>query len=51
MMALPVMKPQLVINHCAREVNMEDLTIESCKNNVCNYLKKMQEMRNKTDSL
>ena len=30
---------------------MEDLTIKSCKNNVCTYLTKMQETRNEIDSL
>ena len=45
------MKPQLVIDHRAKVSKMEDLTIESCKNNVSTYLTKMQEMRNEIDSL
>ena len=46
-MSLQVMKPHLVINYQAKERKIEDLTIESFENNVCTYLTKMQEMRNK----
>ena len=45
------MKPQLVIDHRSQDRKIEDNTIESCKNNFCTYLTKMQEMRNDIDSL
>ena len=51
MMALQVMKPQLVIDHRAKERKMEDLTIASCQDNVRTYLTTMQEMRIEIDSL
>ena len=51
MMALQVMKPQMVIGHQSKERKMEDLTMDSCKNNVHTYLTNMQEMRNEIVSL
>ena len=33
-MALDVMKPQLVIDHRAKERDLESLTLENCSNNV-----------------
>ena len=51
MMALQVMKPQMVIGHQSKERKMEDLTMDSCKNNVHAYLSNMQEMRNEIVSL
>ena len=51
MMSLQVMNPHLVIDHRTKERKIEDLTIELCENNVCTYLMKMQEMRNKIYSL
>ena len=51
MVALQVMNTQLFIYHQSKERNMEDLTIESCENNVCTYLTKMQEMQNEINSL
>ena len=51
MMVLEVMKPQLVIDHGAKERKMEDPTIDLCENNVCTYLTKMQDMQNEIYSL
>ena len=50
-MALQVIKPQLVIDHRAKERKMEDLTIASCQDNVRTYLTRMQEMRIEIDFL
>ena len=50
-MALQIMKPQMVINHQYKERKMDYLTIESCENNFCTYLTKMQDMQKKIDSL
>ena len=41
------MKTQLVINHKPKERNMDNLTIDSCKNNINNYLTKMQRREKK----
>ena len=45
------MKPQLVIDHQAKERKMEDLKIKLCENNVRTYLTKMQDMKKNIDSL
>ena len=50
-MSHQVMNPHLVTNHQDKERKMEDLIIELCKNNVCTYLTKMQDMQNENDSL
>ena len=50
-MALQVINPQLVTYHKAKEREMDDLTIESCKNNVRTYLTNMQELQKYIDSL
>ena len=51
MMALQVIKTQMVINNQSKERKIENMTTESCENNVCTYLTKMQEMWNEIDSL
>ena len=41
-MALDVIKPQLVIDHQAKEIELEDLTLEAFQNNVRTYPTTMQ---------
>ena len=50
-MALDVMKPQLVIDHRAKERELESLTLENCANDVRTFLTKMQEKRMEIDAL
>ena len=45
------MKPQLFIKQLAKDRNIEDITIELCKNNIHTYLTDIQDMQNEVDSL
>ena len=50
-MAMTVMKPQLVVEHKVKEIEVEELTLAKAGNDVCSYLTKIQEKRNKIDML
>ena len=50
-MALTVMKPQLVVDHQAKERDIEELILAKAGNDVRAYLTNIQEMRNEIDAL
>eukprot|EP00957_Ditylum_brightwellii_P138334 10543759-Ditylum_brightwellii.AAC.1 len=50
-MVMEVMKPHLVVDHRAKETELENMTLESVGNNVRILLTTMQEKRNKIDTL
>ena len=51
MMAMTVMKPQLVLDHLRKERELEELTLAKAGNDVHAYLTKMEEKRNKINAL
>ena len=50
-MMVEVMKPHLVVDHRAKETELEKMTLASCNNNVRTLLTSMQEKRNEIDTL
>ena len=48
---MSVIKPQLAINHRAKERELEELTLAKLGNDVRNYLTNMQENRKEIDAL
>ena len=48
---MTVMKPQLVFKHRGKERELEELTLAKACNNIRAYITKMQEKRNKIDTL
>ena len=49
--ALDVIKPQLVIDHWYKYIELKDLILEACQNNVRTYLKTMQENNIEVDTI
>ena len=48
---MSVIKPQLAINHRAKERELEELTLAKLGNDVRNYLTNMQDNRKEIDAL